>query len=91
VSPPEQTEGGIYTPDYNQPILLTRLDPVPEAGSLSMIAAGEGTHLEMELVTEKAIVCDLCSGRASQKPACVAQCPHDAAMRVNARFEFPLG
>ena len=91
VSPPEQTDGGVYAPQYNQMILSARLDPIPEAGSLSMTAVGEGTQLEMELVTEKAIVCDLCSQLPNQQPACVAQCPHDAAMRVNARFEFPLG
>jgi Fe-S-cluster-containing hydrogenase component 2 len=40
-------------------------------------------------VSEKAVVCDLCSMLPGQQPACVSACPHDAAMRVNARFEFP--
>lgn len=36
-----------------------------------------------------AVVCDLCSNQYGQKPACVTACPHDAALRVDARFEFP--
>jgi Fe-S-cluster-containing hydrogenase component 2 len=40
-------------------------------------------------VTEVAVVCDLCSTLPGQRPACVTACPHDAAMRVNARAEFP--
>jgi CRP-like cAMP-binding protein/Fe-S-cluster-containing hydrogenase component 2 len=44
-----------------------------------------------KLVTQHAVVCDLCSGLPGQRPACVQACPHDAAMRVNARFEFPSG
>jgi hypothetical protein len=31
------------------------------------------------------------SRQFGQVPACVTACPHDAAMRVNARFEFPAG
>ena len=41
-------------------------------------------------VAERAVVCDLCSAQYGQRPACVTACPHDAAMRVNARFEFPV-
>jgi CRP-like cAMP-binding protein len=41
-------------------------------------------------VTERAVVCDLCSSQFGQKPACVNACPHDAAMRVDARFNFPM-
>ena len=44
-----------------------------------------------KLVTDRAVVCDLCSTLSGQTPACVRACPHDAAMRVNARFEFPGG
>jgi squalene synthase HpnC len=40
-------------------------------------------------VTLRAVVCDLCSDQPGQVPACVNACPHDAAMRVNARTEFP--
>jgi Fe-S-cluster-containing hydrogenase component 2 len=40
-------------------------------------------------VTERAVVCDLCSSLPSQDPACVYACPHEAAIRVDARSEFP--
>jgi Fe-S-cluster-containing hydrogenase component 2/CRP-like cAMP-binding protein len=40
-------------------------------------------------VTELAVVCDQCSNQFGQRPACVTACPHDAAMRVDARFHFP--
>jgi WD40 repeat protein/CRP-like cAMP-binding protein len=43
-----------------------------------------------KLVTHRAVVCDLCSTIPGQVPACVNACPHDAAMRVDARFEFPM-
>jgi Fe-S-cluster-containing hydrogenase component 2 len=41
-------------------------------------------------VTERAVVCDLCSSQWGQKPACVNACPHDAAMRIDARSDFPM-
>jgi Fe-S-cluster-containing hydrogenase component 2/CRP-like cAMP-binding protein len=44
-----------------------------------------------KLVTERAVVCDLCSSSFGQVPACVNACPHDAAMRVDARSGFPAG
>jgi Fe-S-cluster-containing hydrogenase component 2 len=35
------------------------------------------------------VVCDLCSDQYGQVPACVNACPHDAALRVDARrFDF---
>jgi Fe-S-cluster-containing hydrogenase component 2/CRP-like cAMP-binding protein len=43
-----------------------------------------------KLVTERAVVCDLCSDSFGQVPACVNACPHDAAMRVDARVNFPM-
>jgi len=48
--------------------------------------AGEFTQ---EMVTRTAVVCDLCNSLPSQQPACVQVCPHDAAMRVDGRMEFP--
>jgi len=39
-------------------------------------------------VTERAVVCDLCRTLPSQDPACVYACPHDAAIRVDARQFF---
>jgi Fe-S-cluster-containing hydrogenase component 2 len=55
----------------------------PKAGTLSA-----ADYIEKG-VTEKAVVCDLCSTLPGRQPACVSACPHDAAMRVNARVEFP--
>jgi CRP-like cAMP-binding protein/Fe-S-cluster-containing hydrogenase component 2 len=40
-------------------------------------------------VTELAVVCDLCSSLPGKVPSCVRACPHDAAMRVDARRNFP--
>jgi Fe-S-cluster-containing hydrogenase component 2 len=40
-------------------------------------------------VTQLAVVCDLCSTLPGKSPACVRACPHDAAMRVDARRNFP--
>ena len=40
-------------------------------------------------VTEVAVVCDLCSTLPGKVPSCVRACPHDAAMRVDVRRNFP--
>ena len=40
-------------------------------------------------VDQRAVVCDLCAGLDGMGPACVYHCPHDAALRIDARFEFP--
>jgi CRP-like cAMP-binding protein/Fe-S-cluster-containing dehydrogenase component len=42
-------------------------------------------------VDKRAVVCDLCAGLNGMGPACVYHCPHDAAIRIDARFEFPAG
>ena len=47
------------------------------------------SQYEDKEVTLRAVVCDLCSEQPGQIPACVNACPHDAAMRVKARTEFP--
>ncbi len=47
-----------------------------------------GADAEIKKVDERAVVCDLCSSLPSQDPACVYACPHDAALRVNAREFF---
>jgi len=49
-----------------------------------------GDEVVQKLVTERAVVCDLCSSQSHQTPMCVHACPHDAAMRVDARFDFPM-
>jgi Fe-S-cluster-containing hydrogenase component 2/CRP-like cAMP-binding protein len=62
-----------------------RLDEVlAPAGPLS-----PGVEAVQKPVTQRAVVCDLCSGLYGQVPACVNACPHDAALRVDARrFDF---
>jgi Fe-S-cluster-containing hydrogenase component 2/CRP-like cAMP-binding protein len=69
-----------------------RLDEVrkPKAPPVE-IDAGVAEEVVEKLVTSTAVVCDLCSSLRGQKPACVQACPHDAALRVNARFNFPQG
>ncbi|MCH8047263.1 MAG: 4Fe-4S binding protein [Planctomycetes bacterium] len=74
------------TLDYNAILLSLRLDRVPDFGG-----DGGAVGTEIELVTETAVVCDLCSSLAGAQPACVRECPHEAAMRVDARFNFPIG
>jgi Fe-S-cluster-containing hydrogenase component 2/CRP-like cAMP-binding protein len=84
-----QPGGGDCVPKYNQSILTARLDALPQAGDLATATAGEGVDLEVEMVKRRAVVCDLCSTLSNQRPACVDQCPHEAAIRINAQFEFP--
>ena len=57
-------------------------------------ASEAATPLDIDVETKKvelrAVVCDLCSTLPSKEPACVYHCPHDAAMRIDARYEFPM-
>ncbi|HEY7426424.1 MAG TPA: hypothetical protein VH682_19480 [Gemmataceae bacterium] len=64
-----------FAPGKKLPLLDLRLD--------------EGPDPDIKLVTKLAAVCDQCSSQWGQRPACVTACPHDAAMRVDARFNFP--
>jgi Fe-S-cluster-containing hydrogenase component 2 len=66
-------------------VLQLRLDEAA-APRMPLGIIGE---ISQKLVMEKAVVCDLCSSQRQQIPACVHACPHDAAMRVDARYEFP--
>jgi Fe-S-cluster-containing hydrogenase component 2 len=59
----------------------------PLAGDEAPPEAPEGSTVKE--VKERAVVCDLCSGLPSQDPACVYACPHEAAIRIDARGEFP--
>jgi Fe-S-cluster-containing hydrogenase component 2 len=54
------------------------------------VATDQEEDVIQKVVTERAVVCDLCSSSWGQVPACVNACPHDAAMRVDARSEFPV-
>lgn len=48
----------------------------------------EGDELSQKVVVEQAVVCDLCSAQFGKVPACVTACPHDAAIRIDARSEL---
>jgi hypothetical protein len=73
-------------PTTDLPLLDTRLDMVNKPQGM-----GDGKEeVEEKVVEQMAVVCDLCSSLPGQVPACVNACPHDAAMRVDARFEFPM-
>jgi hypothetical protein len=50
----------------------------------------DGEEVVQKQVTDRAVVCDLCSNLPGRVPSCVNACPHDAAMRVDARFSFPV-
>lgn len=75
------------SPDCNPggPFLAARLDELRKP----TVASAGAEEVTQKQVSERAVVCDLCSGSWGQVPACVNACPHDAAMRVDARSEFP--
>jgi CRP-like cAMP-binding protein/Fe-S-cluster-containing hydrogenase component 2 len=73
------------TPRDLEVLLELRLDDVRRP----VVPAGMIGDISEKLVTERAVVCDLCSAQYGQRPACVNACPHDAALRVNALSEFP--
>jgi CRP-like cAMP-binding protein/Fe-S-cluster-containing hydrogenase component 2 len=72
-------------PSSTDVLFALRLDAVHKPEGL----AGVADEVTQKLVTERAVVCDLCSSSLGQVPACVNACPHDAALRVDARLEFP--
>ncbi len=74
---------------YGQIVLSACLDAVPEASLQTRAILGDQVLPEMDLVTSRAAVCDLCSHLPSQQPACVSSCPHDAAIRINPLINFP--
>jgi hypothetical protein len=69
-------------------LLQLRLDEVRRPSIPEAIAQDLSEEIVEKPVTERAVVCDLCS-RLPQGPACVTACPHDAALRVDARANFP--
>jgi CRP-like cAMP-binding protein len=70
-------------------LLRVRLDEVRRPELPADVDEKAAAEITQKLVTERAVVCDLCSTLSQKKPACVQACPHDAALRVDARFEFP--
>lgn len=59
------------------------LAPEPSGGLFQL-----ETGVVLKEFTQRAVVCDLCSSHGSQDPSCVYACPHDAALRVDARGFF---
>lgn len=76
--------------DYGQFVLSACLDAIPEVGNRTLEVMGKEVRIEMDLVTRRATVCDMCSHIPSQQPACVSSCPHDAAIRINPLINFPV-
>jgi CRP-like cAMP-binding protein/Fe-S-cluster-containing hydrogenase component 2 len=72
-------------PENGGLLVKARLDEVRRP----TVSTGQDVDVAQKMVTERAVVCDLCSDQLGQVPACVNACPHDAAIRVDARFEFP--
>ncbi len=74
--------------EYNSVLLQLRLDPLTDATLLPIKLSGETETAEIDLVTHRAVVCDLCSSLPGRQPACVEMCPHEAAIRIDARSSF---
>jgi hypothetical protein len=72
-------------------LLQARLDEVRRPEVPAEVDEHIAEEITEKLVTQRAVVCDLCSAQFGQVPACVNACPHEAALRVDARFEFPVG
>ena len=69
-------------------LMSLRLDPIQAAGVITY-ATADGVALPVvEVPTERAVVCDMCNDLHDNGPACVSQCPHEAAIRVNASQFF---
>ena len=78
------------TAKLTEVLLRLRLDEIKKPKELpGEVEASVAEEAMEKLVTHRAVVCDLCSTLSSQLPACVHACPHDAALRVDARTQFP--
>lgn len=56
----------------------------PDEQQLRLLPPGS----DVKKVTDRAVVCDMCESVPGGSPSCVYSCPHDAAMRVDAREFF---
>ena len=81
--------------EANEPVLASgdlllsvRLDHAARHVQIRDQVLGVADEAELKLVTKQAAVCDLCSSLPSRAPACVTECPHEAAIRIDARGEF---
>ena len=87
----DQTSPAAKLLQYRDTVLEVRLDvdklPPAPPGQESF----DPEMLRLRALPAVAVVCDQCSTRKNGVPACVEHCPHEAAMRINARLEFPLG
>jgi Fe-S-cluster-containing hydrogenase component 2/CRP-like cAMP-binding protein len=72
-----------------QVLLGLRLDEVRRPHVPADVERGLAEEVTEKLVTHNAAVCDLCSDLPGRSPACVRVCPHEAALRLDARSEFP--
>ncbi len=76
---------------YGQFVLLSCFDAIKEAGKRALEALPPEKRPKLDLVTNHAVVCDLCSHIPSKTPACVTSCPHEAAFRINSLVDdFPV-
>lgn len=88
-APPEEMED--VPLKYQDNVLSLRMDvdrvPPRPPGTEDF----DPDKLRLKLQPYRAVVCDQCSGQSNQQAACVEQCPHEAAMRVDSRKNFPIG
>jgi hypothetical protein len=78
---------GDFTNQKRLPLLELRMDEIRVPDVPPVLR--ESAEISEKVVTNLAVVCDQCSSQWGQRPACVTACPHDAAMRVDARIDFP--
>jgi Fe-S-cluster-containing hydrogenase component 2 len=70
----------------NCPYDAIKMHDLPTPTELKQDAGAATFRIREEI----AVVCDLCSSLPDQEPRCVYACPHEAAIRVNARVELPV-
>jgi Fe-S-cluster-containing hydrogenase component 2 len=70
-------------------VLSVWLGALPEVGQLTRDLVEDLSTADFKLQQRRAVVCDLCSSLPSGVPACVHDCPHEAAIRIDALTGFP--
>jgi Fe-S-cluster-containing hydrogenase component 2 len=76
---------------YRDTVLEVRMDVDKQPPAPPGQESFDPDKLRIKALPAVAVVCDQCSTRKNGVPACVEHCPHEAAMRINARVEFPIG
>ncbi len=74
---------------YDSPFLRVWMGALPEVTEMTRQFVADLQNASFKLQAARAVVCDLCSDLPGQQPACVRECPHTAAMRIDALAEFP--